>query len=57
MRATTPQRDPARSNLSVLFMVGLIAASFWIVRHGMVAPAGKQRMDHRSLVLDDLRRH
>src|SRR3569832_2055455 len=32
MRAPTPQRDLPRSSLSVLFMVGLIAASFWILR-------------------------
>jgi predicted PurR-regulated permease PerM len=32
MRAPTPQRDLTRSSLSVLFMVGLIAASFWILR-------------------------
>jgi predicted PurR-regulated permease PerM len=32
MGAPTPQRDLTRSSLSVLFMVGLIAASFWILR-------------------------
>src|SRR3569832_1925654 len=32
MRAPTPQRDLPRSSLSVLFMVGLIAASIWILR-------------------------
>ena len=32
MGTTSPQRDLIRSSLSVLFMVGLIAASFWILR-------------------------
>src|SRR6185369_4431888 len=32
MGAPTIQRDLTRSTLSVLFMVGLIAASFWILR-------------------------
>jgi predicted PurR-regulated permease PerM len=32
MGAPTTQRDLTRSSLSVLFMVGLIAASFWILR-------------------------
>jgi predicted PurR-regulated permease PerM len=32
MGAPTQQRDLTRSSLSVLFMVGLIAASFWILR-------------------------
>jgi len=32
MATTSPQRDLIRSSLSVLFMVGLIAASFWILR-------------------------
>ena len=32
MRAPTTPQDLARSSLSVLFMVGLTAASFWILR-------------------------
>ena len=32
MRAPTTPQDLARSSLSMLFMVGLIAASFWILR-------------------------
>ena len=32
MRAPISQRDLTKSSLSVLFMVGLIAASFWILR-------------------------
>src|SRR5262249_56189461 len=32
MRATSPSPELMRSSLSVLFMVGLIAASFWILR-------------------------
>jgi predicted PurR-regulated permease PerM len=32
MGTTSPQQDLTRSTLSVLFMVGLIAASFWILR-------------------------
>lgn len=32
MRAPTTPQDLAKSSLSVLFMVGLIAASFWILR-------------------------
>ena len=32
MRATSTPQDLVRSSLSVLFMVGLIAASFWILR-------------------------
>src|SRR4026208_1942526 len=32
MASPTPPQDLPRASLSVLFMVGLIAASFWILR-------------------------